>query len=186
MARKAKTKRGTPAGEVGRERKACGWKMYLDRRFIGRGAATRTPLVGNGPQTALGALRAAWEDAAAEAFDYVIAQYKDLRCASPCHKHWNIDFPRAANPNGAQVFAAVVRQFGLILAGGLSIEEAHISRDTTVPGMRFQASVTLKCNFLLECSDEKPDKPDPNPDQLLAAARHAFDLMDHLAGQLGK
>ena len=159
MARKP----GTPAGEVGREAKPCGWSMDLERQYIGRGSATVTPLVGSEIKARFEALKEAYEDAAAQAYDYVVAQYKALKCTSPCRKTWKI--------------LGILQQ----LLGGFSIQAMNVSESGSLPGVkRFRASITLKCAFRFECAHREAEREAPDPDELLAAVRAICRLIDLL------
>jgi hypothetical protein len=183
MARR-KGKRTAPSGKAGRDRKARGSKIFLDRSFVGHGEV-RVPLAGRRAPARLAALREAWEDAAGQALGHVVRKYRDLRCPAGCHKSWRIGFPHPENPTGGQLVAVVLKQFGLLLSGGLAIEVVHSSQDGSGPAVtRYRANVVVRLAFVLECTGEKADQPKPNPDRLLETSRAIFDLLEELAGRL--
>lgn len=166
---------GTPAGEVGRESKPCGWSMQLDRQFIGRGSATLTPLVGSADRARYDAAMEAFDDAAAQAFDYILAQYEQLQCQPPCRKRWSVHVPGAPGTDPVENFGRSWEAIWIALAGGIwsggagSLrEEAGIAGTT-----RYDVSITVKCYYRLECAEADSDMPPPDPDRQLAAVRQA-------------
>ena len=81
---------GTPSGEVGSDKKPCGWKMNLSRRFIGIGEEIDV-LGGDELVSRMEAFETAYLDAARQAFTYLKTQYDQLTCEPPCHKHWDYE-----------------------------------------------------------------------------------------------
>ena len=183
MARK-KGKRTATSGKAGGGRKARDSTTFLDRSFVGHGEVC-LPFAGNPALARLAALRDAWEDAAGQALRHFVGDYRDLGCKAGCHKSWGIGVPRPANPTGKQIFAGFLKQFGLLLSGGLAVELVHTSQDRSGPDVtRYWATVSLRQSFILECTGDKADKPRPDPDTLLETTRAVFDLLEELATRL--
>ena len=182
MARK-KGKRTAAQGKTGRRGKPRGSKIFLDRAFVGHGEV-RLPSAGNPALARLAALREAWEDAAGQALDHVVKEYRDFGCTAGRHKSWRIDFPRLDNPTGKQIFGGFLKQFGLLLSGGLAVVSVLTGRDSSGPGVtRYRATVTLRLAFVFECTGEGVDQPKPDPKTLLATTCAVFDLLEELAAR---
>lgn len=167
MARKP----GTAAGQVGTKPKPCGWSMQLSRRFIGRGSAICPPW-GSKLKAQSEATLAAFKDAATRGYDYVIAQYDQLECLPPCRKSWWINAPEPPDDQIVASFIGALQRIGVEFWGGLWVTAATLRKAPSIPGTtRYNATVTLQCNYVLECAEGDRDKAPPDPSHLFEIVR---------------